>query len=172
MPSASLSGNQTASHETDLLPFDESVGYQIRLTNRLVAKHLQQTIASYEVTLGMWYFLRALWHRDGITQRELSTVVGTQEPTTLSALKSMEMKGLVRRVKNREDRRKVNIYLTPKGQALREELLPLAKRVVDEAVEGFSEQDRAKLLEMLRNIQNNLLMRLESESSAMEAGPL
>ena len=101
------------------LPFDESVGYQIRQTQRLVQRYLQQKIEPYGVTPGMWYFLRALWHQDGMTQRELSLVVGTMEPTTLTAIKSMERRGLVRRVKNADDRRKINIYLTRRGHALR-----------------------------------------------------
>jgi len=140
----------------NLLPFDESVGYQIRQTSRLIQRCLQQKIEPHGVTLGMWYFLRALWHEDGMTQRELSLVVGTMEPTTLTAIKSMEISGLVRRVKNQDDRRKINIYLTERGKALKAELMPLAKEVVDNSVRGFSDRERAGLLEYLKAIQGNL----------------
>lgn len=143
-----------------VLPFDESVGYQIRLTSRLFQRHLQQKIEPHGVTLGMWYFLRALWHEDGMTQRELSLVVGTMEPTTLTAIKSMERSGLVRRVNNEDDRRKINIYLTERGKALRAELMPLAKEVVDGSVGGFSDRERSALLEYLKAIQDNLLARI------------
>ncbi|MFP1631053.1 MarR family winged helix-turn-helix transcriptional regulator [Zhengella sp. ZM62] len=150
------------------LPFDESVGYQIRQTQRLVQRYLQQKIEPYGVTPGMWYFLRALWHQDGMTQRELSLVVGTMEPTTLTAIKSMERRGLVRRVKNADDRRKINIYLTRRGHALRRELLPLAREVVEHSVEGFSDAERAAFLGHLRAVQDNLLARMESEADRAE----
>ena len=39
------------------LPFDLSIGYQIRLTHRLMQKLLQLKIEQFGVTLGMWYFL-------------------------------------------------------------------------------------------------------------------
>ena len=103
---------QPAGADTAALPFEESVGYQVRQTHRLLQRYLQRKIEPYGVTPGMWYFLRALWDRDGMTQRELSLVVGTMEPTTLTAIKAMERSGLVRRVKNADDRRKINIFLT------------------------------------------------------------
>lgn len=151
-----------------MLTFDESVGYQVRQTQRLLQRYLQQKIEPYGVTPGMWYFLRALWHQDGMTQRELSLVVGTMEPTTLTAINSMERRGLVRRVKNTQDRRKINIFLTRRGQALRAELMPLAKEVVDDAVAGFSPQERAAFLGHLKAVQDNVLARMEGAVETAE----
>jgi DNA-binding MarR family transcriptional regulator len=148
------------------LPFDQSVGYQVRLTHRLIQRYLQHRIAPYGVTLGMWYFMRALWHQDGLTQRELSEVVGTMEPTTLDAIKAMEASGLVTRKRNAHDKRKLNIYLTRRGHALRKTLLPIAKSVVEASVEGFSRSERATLLKLLAAIQQNLFARLDDTADA------
>ncbi len=104
----------------------------------------------------MWYFLRALWHEDGLTQRELSVRVGTMEPTTLSAILVMEKKGLVRRVRNPDDRRKWHIHLTPKGRAAKAKLLPLAREVVDTAVQNLSRGEVAQLLKNLADVQKSL----------------
>jgi DNA-binding MarR family transcriptional regulator len=135
---------------------EESIGYQIRSTHRALQRFLQLKIEPHGVTLGMWYFLRALWHEDGLTQRELSRRVGTMEPTTLSALLNMEKKGLVRRVQNKKDRRKWHVHLTAKGRALKAELIPLAREVVDTAVQSLSRKDVKQLLEGLTEIQKNL----------------
>ena len=143
-----------------LLPFETSVGYQIRQTNRLFSRYLQQKIAPFGLTLGMWYFLRALWEQDGLTQRELSVIVGTMEPTTLTAIKAMEREGLVRRQKNTSDRRKLNIHLTERGRGLKAELLPLARAVVEDSVTGFSEAERDAFLSHLAAIQENLRARI------------
>src|SRR5262245_43915778 len=94
-------------------PLDLSVGYQIRMTHRMLQRHLQARIEPHGVTLGMWYFLRALWEEDGLTQSELSRRIGTMEPTTLTAIQTMQRNGLVKRVRSKEDRRKLQIYLTP-----------------------------------------------------------
>ena len=138
------------------LPFDESIGYQIRTTHRAMQRFLQFKIAPHGITIGMWYFLRALWHEDGLTQRELSDRVGTMEPTTLSAILIMEKKGLVRRVRNQDDRRKWHIHLTPKGRALKTRLLPLAREVVDTAVQNLSRSEVTQLLKGLADVQKSL----------------
>lgn len=150
------------------LPFDESIGYQIRTTHRAMQRLLQSRIEPHGITLGMWYFLRALWHEDGLTQRELSNRAGTMEPTTLSAILIMEKKGLVRRLRNRDDRRKWHIHLTPKGRALKSKLLPLAREVVDTAVQNLSRSEVAQLLKALAEVQNSVhatLARLEDANS-------
>jgi MarR family transcriptional regulator, organic hydroperoxide resistance regulator len=138
------------------LPFDESIGYQIRTTHRAMQRLLQFKIAPHGITIGMWYFLRALWHEDGLTQRELSNRAGTMEPTTLSAILIMEKKALVRRVRNRDDRRKWHIHLTPKGRALKSKLLPLAREVVDTAVQNLSRGEVGQLLKALAEVQNSV----------------
>src|ERR671912_2557274 len=82
--------SQAAERTSVAFPLEASIGYQLRATNRLIQRLLQSRIAPYGVTLGMWYFLRALWEEDGLTQSELSQRVGTMDPTTLSAIAGME----------------------------------------------------------------------------------
>ena len=146
---------RAAATEPDL-PFAESVGYQIRATHRALQRFLQLKIEPHGVTLGMWYFLRALWHEDGLNQRELSRRVGTMEPTTLGAILNMEKKGLVRRVQNKKDRRKWHVHLTPRGRTLKGKLIPLASEVVDTAVQSLSRKEVRQLLEALAEVQKNL----------------
>jgi DNA-binding MarR family transcriptional regulator len=142
-------------------PLSTSVGYQIRMTHRLLQRFLRTRIEPHGVTLGMWYFLRALWHEDGLTQRELSQRIGTMEPTTLTAIQSMERRGLVRRERNSGDRRKINIYLTDEGRALKEVLLPEAIRVVETATAGFSKREEQMLLTLLEAIRSNVQAHLD-----------
>lgn len=138
------------------LPFEESVGYQIRAAHRALQRFLQLKIEPYGVTIGMWYFLRVLWNEDGLTQRELSRRVGLMEPTTLTAILSMEKRGLVRRAQNKEDRRRMHVHLTPKGQALKTDLMPLAKFVVATATQGFSAMETKRLLGALSEVKRNV----------------
>jgi DNA-binding MarR family transcriptional regulator len=138
------------------LPLERSVGYQVRMTHRALQRYLHIKIKPHGVTLGTWYFLRALWHEDGLTQRELSRRIGTREPTTMTAILAMEANGLVRRVRNDADRRKQNVFLTPKGRRLKTRLLPLAAEVVNTATAGISERDLALFLGFLSTLQRNL----------------
>lgn len=137
-------------------PLDRSVGYQVRATHRLFQRAIQARIEPHGVTLGMWYYLRVLWDQDGMTQSELSQRIGTMEPTTLSAIRDMERSGFVRRVRNKEDRRKINIYLTDQGHALKGKLLPLGIEVVELGLRGLTAREVTMLLGLLSEVQRNL----------------
>lgn len=144
------------------LPFEQSVGYQIRMAHRAVQRTLQARIAPHGVTPGMWYFLRVLWAEDGLTQSEISRRVGTMDPTTLTAISAIERAGFVRRERDAEDSRKIRIFLTPRGVALRTALLPEAVAVVDAALKGFTPDQRQQFLGYLAAVQRNL----EDEATA------
>lgn len=137
---------------------DESddVAYLLRDAQRSLSRALADRIAGHGVTIGQWYFLRALWEEDGLTQRELSQRVGMMEPTTVAALNGMERRDLVRRVRNQRDRRKINIHLTEKGQALRSTLMPCEDEVNTLAVDGLSSTERQALQRALQQVVRNL----------------
>ncbi len=135
---------------------EESFGRLVRDSHRAFSCALQARIADHGVTIGQWYFLRALWEEDGLTQRELSRRVGMREPTTVSALNSMERDGLIRRTRNAHDRRKINVFLTGKGQNLKNRLLPLAVEIDARAMAGIPATDIRAARRVLERITTNL----------------
>jgi DNA-binding MarR family transcriptional regulator len=137
-------------------PLDRSVGALLRMTYRTMAQELQALLAPHGIPIGMWYFLRALWQEDGVTQRELSERVGAMAPTTVEQLRKMEEAGLILRVRSAADRRRIHVSLTEKGRALRPALLPYAAAVNDAALVGLSEMEISYLRLMLHRIRSNL----------------
>jgi hypothetical protein len=83
------------------------------------------------------------------------------EPTALHTIAAMERSGLIKRVRNVADRRKVNIFLTRKGKELEGILLPIAVAVVNDVVRGFTDQEVRQFLDFLRAMQSNLRVHLE-----------
>lgn len=132
------------------------VAQLLRDAQRALSRLLASRIADYGVSIGQWYFLRALWEEDGLTQRELSFRVGMMEPTTVTALNGMEQRGLVARVRNPRDRRKMNIFLTDRGRALQAELMPIEAEINKVATEGVPPRDAEALDRALRQILKNL----------------
>lgn len=135
---------------------NESPGYLVRDANIAVGKALRRRLADYGMTLGQYYFMRALWIEEGLSQRELSRRVGTTEPTTASVLRLLEKNGLVRRVRNRRDRRTINIFPTQKGRNLKNELLRTAIRINEIATEGLSPEDIENIKRLMNAMKANL----------------
>ncbi len=134
----------------------ESVGFVVREVWRLFARCLQPRIAREGVSIGMWFVLRMLWDEDGMTQRELGERVGINAPTMVTAINSMERAGLVKRVQNRADRRKINIFLTERGRKLKRKLWPMAAEVLALGSSGLTSHELHSLNKMLMQIRLNL----------------
>ena len=117
---------------------------------------LQARLAAHGVSFGHWTFLRILWERDGLTQRELSADAGVMEPTTVAALRAMEKAGYVTRTQVERNRKNVYVHLTPKGRALKAKLVPLAVEVNEIGLAGVSAADRAATQRTLLAIIDNL----------------
>ena len=137
-------------------PLAESSGFLVRDANRAFQRLLEKRIAPYGVARGQWYFLRVLWNEDGLSQRELSARVGTLEPTTVIALRTMEKSGLIRRVRSTDDRRRSHVWLTPKAQRLRTELLTLARGITDAAETDISRGELALFRRVITRMTANL----------------
>jgi MarR family transcriptional regulator, organic hydroperoxide resistance regulator len=142
-------------HWREAVP-DDRLAHLVKDATRALVRALQMRLARHAVSFGHWTFLRILWEADGITQRELSEQAGVMEPTTFSALKAMERLGYVVRRRRGGDRKKVYVFLTPKGRALRDKLVPLAEEVNRIAVRGVPAAEiattRALLLAIIENL--------------------
>ena len=139
----------------DLAP-ERSLGFQVRRCHRAFDRVLNGHLAKDGLASGFWYFLRALWQENGATQRRLAQLNNVTEPTAVTLLASMERLDLIRRERNAADRRKVNVFLTPKADALKAQLMPMAHRINDIAGDGIAPDELATCLSVLQRMTENL----------------
>jgi DNA-binding MarR family transcriptional regulator len=135
---------------------DDRLAHLVKDATRALVRALQVRLARHKVSFGHWTFLRILWEGDGLTQRELSEQAGVMEPTTFAALKAMERLGYITRRQVGGDRKKVYVFLTPKGRLLKSRLVPLAEDVNGIAVRGVRAADIATVRAVLLAIIENL----------------
>jgi DNA-binding MarR family transcriptional regulator len=142
-------------HWREAVP-DDRLAHLIRDVARAQMRALQLRLAEHGVSFGHWTFLRILWLKDGLTQRELSELAGVMEPTTFAAVKAMEQMGLVERRQLAGNRKNMHVFLTRAGSALEKKLVPLAEEVNHVSVAGSTEAQlqamRQFLLLMLENL--------------------
>jgi len=150
-----VSTREILRHWHEAVP-DDRVAHLVKDATRALVRALQARLAGHGVPFGHWTFLRILWERDGLTQRELSQEAGVMEPTTFTALKAMEAQGWVERRQKPDNRRNVYVYLTPKGRALKRKLVPLAEDVNRVALHGLPPAEVARLRRTLVAMIENL----------------
>ncbi|MEI7447017.1 MAG: MarR family transcriptional regulator [Burkholderiales bacterium] len=135
---------------------DDRLAHLVKDATRAFLRSLQVRLAAHGVALGHWTFLRILWQRDGMTQRELSLEAGVMEPTTLHALRAMEALGWVVREQRPGNRKNLHVRLTPAGRQLKAKLVPLAEEVNAIAVAGLPATELAVLRRALLTVVANL----------------
>ncbi len=122
---------------------NDRLAHVVKDLYREIVRGMQIRLMEHSVSHGYWAFLRILWERDGITQRELSKLSGLTQPTTYSAINSMEALGYITRERQASDMRHSCICLTPKGRALKGKLIPLAEELHATAIRGIPVKDLA-----------------------------
>jgi DNA-binding MarR family transcriptional regulator len=142
-------------HWQEAVPNDR-LAHLVKHAARSFARALQMRLAMHSVSYGHWSFLRILWESEGLTQRQLSGQAGVMEPTTFSALNAMEQLGYVVRKPSPTSRKEVHVYLTRKGRALKNKLVPLAEEVNEVASQDVESADiaatRRTLLAFIENL--------------------
>lgn len=142
-------------HWHEAVPNDR-MAHLVKDATRGFLRALQTRLAEHGVLLGHWTFLRILWERDGLTQRELSIEAGVMEPTTVAALRAMESLGLITREHRPDNRKNMYVRLTREGKRLKKVLIPLAEKVNATALRGLSDLQiattRQSLLAMIDNL--------------------
>lgn len=149
---------------------DDSMGYLVRRTFRAFTRSLEQRLNEHDVSISMWFFLRLLWEQDGITQKDLSLALGLSQPTTVSAIDNLERRGLVRRYRNVEDRRKVNVHLTKAGKNLRGNLIGYAHEVNAIGISDLSKAEVETLRDLLLRVNAALDREYESSMASAKKG--
>ncbi|HQX58534.1 MAG: MarR family transcriptional regulator [Rhodoferax sp.] len=142
-------------HWREAVPNDR-MAHLIRDTERAFRRALQIRLAPYGVPFGHWSFLRILWETDGLTQKELSERAGVMEPTTFAAMKAMEALGYISRQQLPTNKKNVYVYLTPKGRALKDLLVPLAEETNRISCIDVAQPDMAVARKVLLAMIGNL----------------
>jgi MarR family transcriptional regulator, organic hydroperoxide resistance regulator len=159
------SDRQTGQHtlppaDQDPRVFDSmgrSIAWAIRDVNRLFAATLEPLVSRDGVTVCHWYYLRILSEHDGLNQRELSQKVGVHPNTAVPALDNMEKHGLVMRVRDANDRRRMCVHLTPKGRRLRDEMIPHVKAMLYRSIAHLTPAELDTFFKVMIRIEQNLV---------------
>ncbi|MEM3277290.1 MAG: MarR family transcriptional regulator [Metallosphaera sp.] len=83
-------------------------------------------------------------------------VLMTQAGIT-AAIDRLEEKGLVKRERDKEDRRIINVQITERGVKATEEAIQVFNELAVDLVKDLSDEDKAKLVELLDKLLEKLM---------------
>lgn len=151
-----MKGRDGGLRRGDLLIRDMGIGYQLRRTFMALHRRLSVAIAPLGVTPDQYVILWVLNSYDELSQREIHELIYSDGNTVGEMLRRMERKGWVRRVDHPKDGRARLVQITGEGQRLRRRIFTIARRFHRQALRGFGQGERKKLIETLSRLFESL----------------
>ncbi|MDT8375326.1 MAG: MarR family transcriptional regulator [Mariprofundaceae bacterium] len=115
--------------------------------------------AGYRATPEGLGILFLLSRQDGLTQTQISEFLAKDKAAITRLLNALEKEDLVKRSHDKEDRRIVRSYLTPKGKAGIDEIIPAFQAFFVEAFDGVDQDEFDIARKVLQRIIANLKKR-------------
>jgi DNA-binding MarR family transcriptional regulator len=131
------------------------MGYLMRQILSAVAQQVERQLAYADLTNAQWVPLLKLFTKQASTVAELARACHLDTGAMTRLLDRLEAKGLCQRVRSEEDRRVVNIVLTPAGTEAAATIPGLLSSIQNAHLAGFSEEEFETLKGFLRRILNN-----------------
>src|SRR4051794_19583881 len=136
-------------------PSSDPIGLQVTRTAKVLNRAFEQQLAAAGGSLPAWLILVSLKGGQATMQRELADAVGIEGPTLTHHLHALEDAGIVRRERDRGDRRVQRVALTDAGEAMFQQLLGAVAAFDRSLRSGLRAAEVAQLGDLLARLRAN-----------------
>jgi MarR family transcriptional regulator, lower aerobic nicotinate degradation pathway regulator len=131
---------------------NDELGWLIARSRRHVFRHANERLERIGASMFFFPLLRRVVEAGAMSQLELARLTAQHPAAVCRTLEDMERRKLVRRVRDKRDRRRVLVSATPQGRALFDRIHPEVILGVDEALCQLTHAERTKLRVLLRKL--------------------
>lgn len=134
---------------------EESVGFLVKRVMLSMSQQIDRRLAPDDLTTAQWSPLMRLKKDGPSTVAELARCQAMDAGAMTRLLDRLEKKGLCKRTRSVEDRRVVQVDLTPEGHAALRNVPAMLSEVLNLHLAGFSEDEWRTLRDLLRRMAEN-----------------
>lgn len=138
----------------DELALDRQLCFALYAASLTMTKAYKPLLDPLGLTYPQYVVLLVLWEADGITVSALGERLGLDSGTLTPLLKRLQTQGLVRRLRDTVDERRVLLTLSAEGRALRARAAALPRAIAGAA--GCGAAEIAELTERLTELRRRL----------------
>lgn len=136
----------------DTSVLDPLIGYHVRRAMATLIRSYNRNVMGGEIRPGLASLLRLVATNRGASQVDLSRAMQVDKATLVALIDTAEDNEWLRREKSKVDRRRHEVILTDKGQALVDELARQTAANEDKFRARFTKEELANLFDYLRRI--------------------
>jgi len=124
-----------------------------------MSKHLERL----NITYSQLMVLRVINREPGITAKEILMQMDTDKATLSGVLSRLERDNYVYRVKNDNDKRIQNIYVSEGSEVLCSEVSMIENACIADLVKGINDEDAETFLRILDQFIDNQVKKIEEK---------
>lgn len=133
---------------------EETVDFQIKSCWHSISRMYNQKAIQEEITTSIGFVLININSKDGTPATKIAPMMGLESRSLTRVLKSMEEKGLIKKVADSVDKRSVRIFLTEKGKKKRAVSIETIKNFNQDVKNVLTPDEWDTFFEMFRKINN------------------
>ncbi|MCC4861607.1 MarR family winged helix-turn-helix transcriptional regulator [Vibrio splendidus] len=130
----------------------KSFGWMINVIANKATKDFDTELKEHGLSIALWPTMMCLWEEEGVTQRDIAAKSKVENSTTTRTLDKLEKLELVERRADPNSRRSFRIYLTEKGKALEEQLVPIPVRLNKALMNELDAAEQQQMLKLLQKV--------------------
>lgn len=145
---------------------DKSIGYGIKASWHVISRMYNSYAVHNDISISMGFVLLILNKEEGMPSTHIAPSIGMESRSLTRLLKSMEEKGLIRKIQDKVDRRQVLVYLTEYGQKKRKqtkETIKTFNKLIESEISQKEIDVFFKVLDQVNKIAENNHLSTEDE---------
>ncbi|MGZ3254489.1 MAG: MarR family winged helix-turn-helix transcriptional regulator [Burkholderiaceae bacterium] len=134
---------------------EESIGFLLKRTGSQLTLTVDRALAEYDMTHAQLGIFLKLLHGCANTAADLARDLLCDTGSMTRMLDRLEEKDFIKRTRSSEDRRLIQVELTPKGKQLADQMTQVLINVLNHHLRGFSVKEVEQFKDFLRRMIAN-----------------
>lgn len=136
----------------------KKIAVYINILNCSIIKYFAKELSRNEINLTpeQYLVMDILWDADVMSQQSIADIIQKDKNSVTKFIDSLEKKGLVYRVVNKEDRRVNNIMVSEEGKKLKTKTTEVAIKMMRNVLNNIKEEDLLVFDKVMNQIKDNI----------------
>jgi len=136
----------------------KSLGFKLELASRLTTGNFSKKLKEdkFPITPEQWGVINFLLHEDGLTQNQISKLVGKDHTCVSRLIENLIKKNIVKKIPDPDDKRINLIYLTEEGKKIQNNVVPTVKENLHKVFFNVTDEEKIIFSKVLDKIIKNL----------------
>ena len=153
---ATMTEEQVSGNERSIGRLGDFLGFRLRRLQNRLSRDFNQATEKFELRSGLFSSLEIIRANPGISQADVSQIVGLDKSVTVLIVDMLEERGLAERRKSPTDRRRYSLFATEAGEAHLRELFAITAKTEDRVLHGVSAEELRWLMDILDRLYSKL----------------